>query len=202
MRCDITETAKILKRMEVPDWALDKTLLTYDVNLNNDGSVVEDIRRATDSRRNIGIICKQSGRGKTHLAVGALGRACWSHRGNAWDYLFTRADSAIRRIETAGIRLDEVMEHYTDREALVLDEVGRGFERGEYSKAVFQMLVGEAYDKGVHLIWTSPFEWLELKGLIDGATISRLEGRGTGLIIQLREGKRYKISQPDEVKLF
>lgn len=67
------ETERTLARMNVPDWGLNATLQTYDATLNSDQQIVESIRAACEKCGDVGILSPSTGRGKTHLAIGAMG---------------------------------------------------------------------------------------------------------------------------------
>ena len=81
----MTDISYTLKRMDVPTWGINCTLVNYDTSFNNDDKVVNDIRTATDMGKWIGICSPIPGRGKTHLAIGAMGRSWFSHIKSTWE---------------------------------------------------------------------------------------------------------------------
>lgn len=56
---------------DMPAWARDCSFENYDVSFNDDAVLADELRAAATARKWIGLCSPQTGRGKTHLALGA-----------------------------------------------------------------------------------------------------------------------------------
>ena len=191
----------LLKSFRAPVWAQEKEVefANYDAALNNDESLVEQLREAAKDRQWIGIVGRQPGRGKTHLAIASMLRSWYydlcpsNYYGEANmlvtrepdTYQFRRADVALQELAMSGIRFRELHGGLTNLRCLCLDEIGRNMTG--LRADIFYALTGEFYDNGGQLIWTAPDTKAGLMdGHIDGAFLDRAH---EGLIVELLGGK-------------
>lgn len=164
----------------------------YDVNFNSDNKLIEDLKQAAKNERCIGLLSPQPGRGKTHLATGAMLLHWQNNFLPANLYRFERADVLAHKLEKAGVGFKEQFEEYTSYRCLCMDELGRNLQRGDRLELT-QMVIYKLFDHGHKLIFTSPLTIKEFEALFDGSIIDRMN---EGLVVELSRGRSYRQSRP------
>ena len=184
---------KILAQMGVPKRYREVAFDTYDVNYNNNKAKVSEIEKLVEQGKWIVLSGKQTGIGKTHLAISAMGRLSHIKSIPNRKCLFVNLRSEGERLLMAGLERENIIRDWLSYKCLLIDELGR--EPDKMINTV-ERIIDVFYNEMKSLIITTPLSKKELREdeRYDGSILRRITD--CGKIIEMT-GKTYRLASKD-----
>jgi len=183
---EIFRRALILMDMGVPERFFGSAFDRYDVNFNNDAVLVKQIEELADAGKWILLRSSVSGRGKTMLAVSAMGRSQYKSGLKVSQFIFVDVQNKMEELRMAGIDREKTISKWFVHHCLLLDELGR--ENVNMIETV-ERIIKHYFNQMKQLIMTTPLTKAQWDSRYGYDITRRIEDAGA--IIDLA-GKRFK----------